>query len=147
MGEGVKVALGVLGVTVGVGEGVCVEVGVGEGVKVGVAVGVRVGVAEAVAVGVGVRNISPRRLGILQANRRIANQARKVARDLRRLLRSVLHVFTIPYYTGKGGWTNRFACTSNPHGNLLFSQEGARPFFTRDVYLITDHPIARQSWI
>jgi hypothetical protein len=135
IGVGVNVGVGVPGVAVGIWLGVGVSVGVGEGVKVAVAVGVRVGVKDGVTVGVGVRKISPRRFGILQAIRRIPSQARKINPGLWRLLRRKLHVFTIPYYTVKALQTNTIAIRSARQAALPVHRLVSRPTPRISVYL------------
>ena len=135
IGVDVNVAVGVPGVAVGVSVGVRVKVGVGEGVKVAVAVGVRVKVGEGVSVGVGVRNISPRRFGMLQAMVRIPNQSRMINPAWRRLLRRVLHVFTVPYYTVKAAQTNTFAFGSDRQINLL-TRRGRSATSRRDLRIL-----------
>ncbi len=87
-------AVGVPGVGVREGVGVRVRVGVGEAVKVGVIEGVSVAVCVGVIDGVGVRNISPRRLGMLQERRKSQSQASVRRRGMPFLRGRIITLFT-----------------------------------------------------
>lgn len=108
-GVNVGVFVGVPGVAEAVGVRVGGSVGLGVGVKVDVTVGVRVGVKVTVGVGVGARNMSPNRLGMLQARRKIPNQASRRMPGPPFQRERMIQFVTVTYYTVKARQTNAFA--------------------------------------